>query len=261
MINLTSEFINAHDEKELFLILKIMLRIRENLTCWPSIETIAKDTGWSENTVRKYSRILEDKGSLDVVDRFYDSGKQTSKEYRVTAEGVGVYIPAKKLASGGSNSEGLGVQNLKGSPSKVEGLGVQNLNPNSLDNINSLNKGKNQFSPPSKNDVYLDFKCRMDDAKIAGSRHWAIWETNKFFDFYENKKWKVGRVKMRNWKLAVSNWFTSGREKGRYRFLCPDDPQYNATGNNQPPVVATYDKSVVDIVKNQNSLPITIKKP
>lgn len=38
--------------------------LRSTYQCWPSFKTIGKATGMSSNTVRKYVRILEDRGLI-----------------------------------------------------------------------------------------------------------------------------------------------------------------------------------------------------
>ena len=56
-------------------------------------------------------------------------------------------------------------------------------------------KRRSTFKPPTEAEVlaYANSKGKVIDA-----RH--------FIDHYESKGWMVGKVKMRRWQSAVSNW-------------------------------------------------------
>ncbi len=38
-------------------------------------------------------------------------------------------------------------------------------------------------------------------------------EAQNFYDFYESKDWKVGKSKMKNWKMAAGRWIRKNRPK------------------------------------------------
>ena len=63
----------------------------------------------------------------------------------------------------------------------------------------------NQFVVPTPQEVGSYFLER-------GSPN-AIDEGDKFCDFYESKKWMVGKNKMASWKAAVRNWMRVKNER------------------------------------------------
>lgn len=84
---------------------------------------------------------------------------------------------------------------------------VKKVHTNSIVNntlfSNTENKKKTKFSPPSIEEVIIDFKNK-GSTKIEGE---------KFFYFYESKGWMVGRTKMKKWKAAVSSWINRSKPK------------------------------------------------
>jgi hypothetical protein len=91
MINLDDRLINILNENELWILVKVAQRMKGNrMTAWPSIETLAKDCGWDERTVKKHRKGLLDKGILKQKNR---PGK--SPVYSFLHDGVGVYWSLK----------------------------------------------------------------------------------------------------------------------------------------------------------------------
>lgn len=49
--------------------------------CWPSRETIQKKSGVSDRTLRNSLQALQDRGYIEVIERFADNGRQLSNLY------------------------------------------------------------------------------------------------------------------------------------------------------------------------------------
>ena len=97
---------------------------------FPSNERLCNLTGLSINTVKKTLRMLQAKG-LIKTDARSENGKTKSNEHTVNTGYISIYITAKQLPfSGtdrGSNSDGIGGQNLTDRGSNSDGIGGQNL--------------------------------------------------------------------------------------------------------------------------------------
>ena len=78
-----------------------------------------------------------------------------------------------------------------------------------------------------KIEIYTHLKSKMDERQIGGSKFWAKWVTNEFYDFYSGKDWKVSGRKMKSPKIAASRWFNGNLKRGDYAKICPDDPRYD----------------------------------
>jgi hypothetical protein len=59
-----------------------------------------------------------------------------------------------------------------------------------------------KFQKPTQLEISQFILQKYPDGDFQGSINFA----EKFFDFYENKDWKIGKAKMKNWKLAISSW-------------------------------------------------------
>ena len=77
--------------------------------CWPSVTKLAKDIGRSRYSTIKALQGLEEKGAIEIKQRFKDKGEQTSNLYILKlAKGV-----SRKLDRGGKeNLTGRGIENL-----------------------------------------------------------------------------------------------------------------------------------------------------
>ena len=71
---------------EKFVLVCLANRCNENATCFPSLEKIASDTGFSSRTAHRAVKALQEKGYIKARQRFMDNGPkiQTSNEYRLT---------------------------------------------------------------------------------------------------------------------------------------------------------------------------------
>jgi hypothetical protein len=61
---------------------------------------------------------------------------------------------------------------------------------------------ENQFQKPDQAEIYDFVLQKYPQANIQGALNFA----DKFWSHYENNGWKVGKNKMKNWKLAISSW-------------------------------------------------------
>ena len=77
--------------------------------CWPSVSKLAKDVNRSRQSTINALKGLEDKGVIEVKQRFKDKGEQTSNLYILKlTRGV-----SRKLDRGGTeNFTGRGIENL-----------------------------------------------------------------------------------------------------------------------------------------------------
>ena len=104
----------------------------------------------------------------------------------------------------------LGTQDNPNKPDNDSDSDSDNDNDNESDNENenviSNNIIKTNFSEkfqkPTQPEISHFVLEKYPDGNIQGSINFA----EKFFDFYENKDWKIGKAKMKNWKLAISSW-------------------------------------------------------
>lgn len=114
MINTHTTLLDQLTESEYWLLVHITKRLGKNMFCWPSNETLMKDTGWSIDKLRDTKIELQKKNMIEVEILF---GK--SNRYHVKTDLIGVYVGADQLSS-----DPLG-----------KNIGV----------------GKNQHTPPRKN--------------------------------------------------------------------------------------------------------------
>jgi len=59
-----------------------------------------------------------------------------------------------------------------------------------------------KFQKPTQLEISEFLLQKYPDANTQGALNFA----EKFWNSYENKDWKINKVKMKNWKLAISNW-------------------------------------------------------
>ncbi len=76
------------------------------------------------------------------------------------------------------------------------------VNENVNDNVIFIDEPKLKFQKPTQLEISNFLLEKYPDANIQGAINFA----EKFWNSYENKDWKINKVKMKNWKLAISNW-------------------------------------------------------
>ena len=75
--------------------------------CWPSVTTLAKDLDRSRQSTIKALKGLEEKGVIQIKERFKDKGEQTSNLYILMLSPKGV---SRKLNRGVRKTRHLGVK-------------------------------------------------------------------------------------------------------------------------------------------------------
>lgn len=91
-------------------------------------------------------------------------------------------------------------------------IGKDSIDKISIDKDNKETKAstnRKRFSPPS-----------IDEIKsYCLEKGYNLVDAEYFWNYYENVGWKIGKNKMKNWKLAVANWqkrqeqFSAAKEK------------------------------------------------
>jgi hypothetical protein len=153
----------------------------------------------------------------------------------VTAEGIGVFIPLNQIhqipIEGGSNFEPPAGQNLNAGGSNSEPPEGSDSEP--LEKVKHKNHFKQKdFCIPSEDSVMECFSGKLNALRgVRGPEFWAQWEAKKFTDYYTGTNWRVGKVKMKDWKRAVNGWIQRAMERRTYLTPCPNDPEYLNNGN------------------------------
>jgi hypothetical protein len=160
MINIDDRLIDELCENQVFVILKILRRMRVyRMTAWPSIATIAKDCKWGEEKVKKYRNELIQRGLLDIE---YRKGKSPLYSFRCN---VGLYYGAQdekfELEETEDTPHNINPP-LKSPPPKItpthpplksppEEINKQQVKINELNTLSIKNENQNQnFSPKSE---------------------------------------------------------------------------------------------------------------
>ena len=157
-------------------------------SCFPSVETIARDTSMTKKTVIKHINTAQDWGFLQVGVHGFGGQRWRSHEYTVSVpEGGVTATPAPE--KGGVN----GSRRWCNSRQKV----VYDVHPISTENSsnNSTGKRSQKFQKPTVNQIQE--YCRQRENNI---------DPQAFVDWYESTGWMVGKNKMKDWKAAVRTW-------------------------------------------------------
>lgn len=93
MINIDTRLLAALNENEMWFLIHLAKRINSNQrTCWPSNATLLEDTGWGMEKLQKVKKALIKKKLIQVEIR-----KDTSNLYRITSNGIGVFIDLQSV--------------------------------------------------------------------------------------------------------------------------------------------------------------------
>ncbi|MHC4397631.1 MAG: helix-turn-helix domain-containing protein, partial [Planctomycetota bacterium] len=171
--------------------LYLKLRQGENSNTWPSPETIAKDIGISEKTVRKSIANLKKQGYLKVI-KPNKKGRGYYNKY--------VIIEPKKVVNPTTLSEKGG----KSFHQKVVG------NTEYIDTVEIESRRRKQthigktFVPPTPDEV----------REYAVSIKYPGIDAERFCEYYAAEDWTLkDGSKMRSWRRSVVNWKSREREK------------------------------------------------
>jgi len=96
MINIDTRILPKVSSDEFWLLMNIVSRFNKKLICWPSNKTLCKDTRWSLKKLQRVKSQLIDKGLL-VANIRYNLNSQTSNEYQINTDLIGVYITADNI--------------------------------------------------------------------------------------------------------------------------------------------------------------------
>lgn len=108
MINIDTRILAKITESEYWLLCHIAKRLDDKSACFPSNETLMKDTGWGKEKLQSNKKSLISKKILAIENRFKDN-RQTSNYYRIKTPFIGVFVTLKELTkegvSGGEGAE------------------------------------------------------------------------------------------------------------------------------------------------------------
>jgi hypothetical protein len=125
MINVDDRLLDRLNEKQYWLLTHLVKRINKDGVCWPSMETILKDTGWKDwRTVNKVRDELVEMKILSYSPRMKKGGGQTSHLFNINTDLIGVFMPANRLQSLHQEAplhemQGRGVHEMQGPPLHV----------------------------------------------------------------------------------------------------------------------------------------------
>ncbi len=97
----------------------------------------------------------------------------------------------------------------------------ENINENKdiieVKNINTEPK----FQKPTESEISEFLLSKYPDCNKIGLQNF----TTKFWSHYENNGWKVGKNKMKNWKLALPQWSETLQKDLFPNLILPNQPQ------------------------------------
>lgn len=147
----------------LWLLVKLAGRMsNSNNTCFPSLQTLCEDTGWSKPTVIKYLDQLVVLGLSKKIKRKKENGADTSNLYEVTTTLIGFFqFKPLKAEIMDEETEETPVKSFD-TPSKNSlPPRVKSFDTNSRDHINSRNKITKE-----KKDEKFDAEKYVEDLEI-----------------------------------------------------------------------------------------------
>jgi len=159
----------------------------------------------SEKTIR----LLVGSISVSVLDKFQknDEGLFFNARLSIEIENRIAFTESRKLngsKGGRPKKETYEKPNGYALAKASENL-PENENENRIETGIEVRKEslrENQFQKPSELDIFNFIREKYPDGNLEGCK---IFST-KFWSHYENNGWKVGKNKMKNWKLAISSW-------------------------------------------------------
>jgi hypothetical protein len=157
------------------------------------LEPMAKDIGYSVDTLRKYINELVTSGWLT-------KGEQTNENGVFGA--VGYTLKATK------NTD---TENFR------HGNNQPQINKDIIENkeINNKEEDNNKLlSPKKKSKRFVKPTIEQIQAYITEKGY--TFDAEAFFAFYESNGWKVGKNPMKSWKAACTTWSKDRRNNSRY---------------------------------------------
>ena len=99
---------------------------------------------------------------------------------------------------------------------------INNTNINKLSKQNKQGESKNNFTPPTLEEVLNFFK----------EQKFSTEEAEPFFLYYQANGWMVGRAKMKNWQAAAKNWIFRSKKFQAEKTIKLVPNQLNAKNTN-----------------------------
>ena len=147
-----------------------------------SIRKLCDRWGWSNTKVRRFLKMLEDDGMVNV--------KSDSKKTVINIVNYSVFQD--------SETEKTTVKRQQDDTETSQ----KHTNKNEKNVKNEKKCSRARFVPPSYEQVSSYCQERGNDV-----------DAQRFLDFYQSKGWMVGKNKMKDWKAAVRSW--ERREGGK----------------------------------------------
>lgn len=98
MINIDDRLLDQLTEKQYWLLSHIVKRINKDGVCWPSLETIQRDTKWKDwRTVNKVRDELVKMDIIIVKPRMKEEGGRASNMFILNTDMIGVFVTATRL--------------------------------------------------------------------------------------------------------------------------------------------------------------------
>lgn len=127
------------DSNAFYVLMASITKRASNLdkSCFPSIKTMANDTGFSENTVVKALKYLKEIGIIKVEARFTENGRQTSNWYVINTDLI--------MVAGALKTEIESSKVDKDTPPKFAPTPPQNLSTNYKYKLTNTTNSENDF--------------------------------------------------------------------------------------------------------------------
>lgn len=181
MINLDDRiFDDVKKPEQMWLLLHLARRIGKNRDCWPKNFTLAKDCGWSENTVQKYKKQLRELNLLTVQKRFVNK-KQAANSYLVNTSNIKVYIPLNNIPTQDVGTHNKGTQDV----------GTQTLGDISIKQLEVLRK---ESIKKDKKIDFLEKRLKELEKQFQKPENIEITSFDEFWEIYDHKKSKKGSM-------------------------------------------------------------------
>ena len=155
-----------------------------------------------------YNRILAD-NTEEITDL---SEKRRQAAYKRWRKGENIQTDAKVYANDANHANDA-----------IAFLHESKEEERSKEEENTLNNINTVYKPPSLEEI----------KNYAESKGYIGFNAESFWYFYDSKNWMVGKTKMKNWKSAVSGWYSrdqARQEKPKPAYVPKDDRQTDYTG-------------------------------
>lgn len=197
MINIDDRILKEVNSNEYWFLSHLAKRIRNSSeSCFPSIATISKDTGFGEKKCRALKKSLILKGKIEVAPRYTSGGLRTSDTYIIKDKKISIMMGMDEIQYLKSTIKELNemVENLQktnvsyppqkgkvGTPQNGKGGPPQN--------------GKGKLLTIESNTVQFSFS--------TNSKKWSVEHIEKGFELFWEK---YGKKQSR--KIAFTSWKT-----------------------------------------------------